>query len=442
MRAGLDSRTIAVGALAVLLAAGLGGLAGSTAGVAAGVLAAMAGLVPPVVLAVAIERRARNAARAKRRQELLKTFAPPVPADDGRDGGEDPAGLAVRDVARYLRPEEAVVGFRDRPELAGLLGWCAASGRVAVRLVTGSGGAGKTRLALRLGQELAGNGWQPLWVPRGREGEAAAAVRELGQPCVLVADYAETRDGLGALLGEVAGWEGPDLRILLLARGSGEWWQNLAANTEDRVARLLGAPPVTLGPLSPPGGQAELFSEALTAFAGKLGVARPAARLVLDGPEPVVLVVHAAALLAVLDHDGGGSHVRSSGEVLDRLLGHEARYWARSAAARGLGLDAAVQRRAVAVGCLIGADDEAAAARLMACLPDLADSGERRGQVARWLHDLYPDNRPDEAGPGEWIGSLRPDLVAEHLVVSELRTQQDLIAGLFAGWRRTGRPGR
>ena len=112
-------------------------------------------------------------------------------------------------------------------------------------------------------------------MPRGREGEAAAAVRELGQPCVLVVDYAETRDGLGALLGEVAGWEGPDLRIVLLARGSGEWWQRLATNAEDRVARLLGAPPVTLGPLSPPGGQAELFSEALTAFAGKLGIARP-----------------------------------------------------------------------------------------------------------------------------------------------------------------------
>ena len=422
-----------MGALAVLLAAGLGGLAGTTAGVAAGVLAAMAGLAPPTVLAVAIELRARNAARAKRRQELLKAFASPEPADDREEGGENRADLTVRDVARYLRPEEAVVTFRDRLELAGLLEWCAAGGRVAVRLVTGSGGAGKTRLALRLGQELAGSGWQPLWVPGGREGEAAAAVRELGQPCVLVVDYAETRVGLGALLGDVAGWDGPDMRIVLLARGSGEWWQRLAASTEDRVARLLGEPPVTLGPLASPGGQAVLFSEALTAFAGKLGVAEPPAKPpVLEGPEPVVLVVHAAALLAVLDHERGGCQARSSGEVLERLLDHEARYWARSAAARGLGLDAAIQRRAVAVGCLIGAGSEAAAARLLACLPDLADSGERRGQVARWLHDLYPENRPGEAGPGEWIGPLRPDLVAEHLVVSELFEHQDLVPGLFA----------
>jgi hypothetical protein len=152
----------------------------------------------------------------------------------------------------------------------------------------------------------------------------------------------------------------------------------------------------------------------------------------------VVLVVHAAALLAVLDHEEGGSQVRSSGEVLDRLLEHEARYWARSAAAQGLGLDTAIQRRAVAVGCLIGTDSEATAARLMACIPDLADSGERRGKVARWLHDLYPESRPREAGPGEWIGPLRPDLVAEHLVVGELSAHHDLIPGLFAGLGEDG----
>jgi tetratricopeptide (TPR) repeat protein len=429
----LDSRTVAVGALAVLLAAGLGGLAGGTAGVPAGVLTAMAGLASSAVLAVAVERRARNAARAKRRQKLLKIFACPVPVADPEHGGDDGSEAGAGDVARYLRPEEAVVRFRDRPELTRLLDWCAGEQRVAVRLVTGSGGAGKTRLALQLTVEMAGKQWQPLWVPRGREGETAAAVRDLGQRCVLVVDYAETRDGLDGLLGELAGWEGPLTRIVLLARSAGEWWQNLTASTGDRVARLLEDPPVTLGPLPSSGGQAEVFSEAVTAFAARLPVARPAATLVLEDPELVVLVVHAAALLAVLDQYGGDVAIRSSGEVLDRLLEHEARYWAQSAAARGLALDTAVQRRAVAVGCLIGAGSEAAAVRLLACVPDLADSRERRGQVARWLHDLYPENRIGYAGSGEWIGPLRPDLVAERLVVSELSAQRGLIAELFAG---------
>src|ERR1019366_7465084 len=64
---------------------------------------------------------------------------------------------------------------------------------------------------------------------------------------------------------------------------------------------------------------------------------------------------------------------------------------------------------------------------------DLIDSGERRGKVARWLHDLYPENRSRDTGPGEWIGPLRPDLVADHLVVSDLPGHQDLIPRLFAG---------
>ena len=103
----------------------------------------------------------------------------------------------------------------------------------------------------------------------------------------------------------VAGWDGPEMRIVLLARGGGEWWQSLATSTEDRVARLLGAPPVTARAARVPRWPGQVFSEALTAFAGKLAVTRPAARLVWEGPEPVVLVVHAAALLAVLDYDGG-----------------------------------------------------------------------------------------------------------------------------------------
>jgi len=68
------------------------------------------------------------------------------------------------------------VPFRKRLELAELLRWCTSVGHAAVQLVTGEGGTGKTRLALRLGGELAATGWQPLWVPRGSERDAIAAV--------------------------------------------------------------------------------------------------------------------------------------------------------------------------------------------------------------------------------------------------------------------------
>lgn len=85
MKYGLDARTLASGALGVLLAAVLGGAAGHTAGVTAGVLAALAGLVASVVVAAVMERQSRNAARARRRQELLDMFAPPKPTGRGED---------------------------------------------------------------------------------------------------------------------------------------------------------------------------------------------------------------------------------------------------------------------------------------------------------------------------------------------------------------------
>ena len=344
------------------------------------------------------------------------------------------AGLSV---ARYLRPEEAVVPFRSRPELEELLRWCVSGGHAAVRLVTGDGGAGKTRIALRLSEELEANGWQPLWVPRGSERDAVEAAHTMGQPCVLVVDYAETRTDLVGLLDDVAADQnGPDLRVVLLARSAGEWWQQLLASVEEQTAGLLGTEAmITLGPVRAVGGPQEIFGDAAAAFAQKMGTGRPDAKLVLSDPDPVVLVVHAAALLAVVDHATGASprdQAVSGREVLETLLGHEARYWARSAAGRSLDLDVSLLRLAVAVGCLIGADSETTASALLSRIPDL-DSAERRGRVARWLHDLYPTPNEDDGREYEWLGPLRPDRLAEQLITGELTRRPELIAPLFTG---------
>ena len=82
---GLDGRTVAIGVVAVVLAVVLGAEAGLHAGAWAGVLAALAGLVAPAVLAVAVDRRQRNLARMKEREEVLRKFAPPRPTGDKGD---------------------------------------------------------------------------------------------------------------------------------------------------------------------------------------------------------------------------------------------------------------------------------------------------------------------------------------------------------------------
>ena len=281
------------------------------------------------------------------------------------------------------------------------------------------------------------NRWQQLWVKRGSEREAVADAREMRQPCVLVVDYAETRGELAGLLDDVAADEdGPELRVVLLARSGGEWWQQLLASAEEVTAALLEASaPVRLGPVHAAGGMQEVFDHAVTAFARKVGVDRPDAGLALSDPDPVVLVVHAAALLAVADYAAGArprDQAASGQQVLEALLRHEARYWARSASGRGLDLDVSVLRLAVAAGCLIGADSQSAAGALLACVPDL-DSAERRGRVARWLHDLYPTAHEDDAQEREWLGPLRPDRLAEQLITGELANRPELIAALFTG---------
>jgi tetratricopeptide (TPR) repeat protein len=305
-----------------------------------------------------------------------------------------------------------------------------------MRLVTGSGGAGKTRLARQLTEELAANGWQPLWVPREPEIGAIEAVHAMGQPCVLIVDYAETRNGLADMLNDLAAdQDAPDFRVLLLARSAGEWWQQLLASAERQATSLLSAhTPMTLGPVLTAGGPQELFDDAVTAFAQRMNIARPNATLTLTETDPVVLVVHAAALLAVVDSATGTqpqNQAVSGQQVIEALLQHEARYWARTATGRGLDLDISVLRLTVALGCMIGADSEGAAMALLTRVPDL-DSAERRGRVARFLHDLYPAPGENGTREGGWLGPLRPDRLAEQLVTNELASRPELIPPLFS----------
>ena len=77
---------------------------------------------------------------------------------------------------------------------------------------------------------------------------------------------------MGLLDDVAADQDGPDLRVVLLARSAGEWWQQLLASAEERTAALLEANAlITLGPVRAAGGMQEVFDDAVTAFARKLG---------------------------------------------------------------------------------------------------------------------------------------------------------------------------
>ena len=322
-------------------------------GVAGAAVVAVGGFAAPEVSDWLTDRRSRSA--------VLDEVSSPVAVAGtaGPHGGE----------AFWLRPEQRVVDFIERPELAVLREWCLLPGGPVLMLVTGAGGVGKTRLALRLGEELTGQGWLCRVVRSGGESGVVTAAASVGKGGVLlVVDYAETRPAVADLLRDAA--RNPDrrLRVLLLARGEGEWWARLAGSPDDGVRTLVAeAATVRVGVLGQGPDGVDLVRAAVPEFARRVGVPAPELAEVSIPAEAVpVLVLHAAALLAVLDardHPRAGpARVVADDSVLARLLARERAFWLASAAAAGVsgagGMDSVMAGQAVAVACLLAATDE------------------------------------------------------------------------------------
>ena len=347
--------------------------------------------------------------------------------------GAGPAGL--------LDPRRGLVGFAGRErELAGLQAWCQDGAPRGVRLVTGPGGVGKTRLSVELCDRLQQRGWRCVRVGDRAEASALTVARQgWSDRLLLVVDYAETRVELPDLLRAVTADPGP-VRVLLLARSAGEWRDRLAAAEPPAVRELLagvGGDQPLPSAVSRELSNNDLVAAAVPVFAAALGVAAPRHVLVDTGPGAVrVLDLHAAALVAVLRSPGAGGPVRVGvGDVLDELLGHEERFWQGTAGRLGLlggpvGMAAGTLRQIVAAGALLGASSQEQAVELLGRVPGAVVSV----QVASWLRDMYPpESGVSNGGGAEWLGSLRPDRLAERLVIAQLTALPELATRCLSG---------
>ena len=347
--------------------------------------------------------------------------------------------------ASLLRADTAVVRFRGRDDvLATLQEWAEAPGELAVRLLVGPGGQGKTRLARQLCERLRASGWVSGFVGAHADRAAASRLADSRLPVLVIVDHAETRAEQVRELIDAATDPAKPMRVLLLARSAGEWWQQLRPKLRYQVH--LDAPATLPALEDTPAGRRDAYQDAAADFAGGLArlpshadtdwlavAAQLAAPDLSAAAYASILTIHLQALTDLLGEDAAkrqGGRVDPD-ELDDVLLDHEQSYWEETAARRGLvepGFQHATRKRAVATATVCGAADEDEAIATVTRVPGLIgkDPEERLG-VARWLADLYPPAQ------GRYWGSLQPDRVGEHLIGQVTRDKPGVIATVLVG---------
>lgn len=333
--------------------------------------------------------------------------------------------------SQLLRAQEAAVPFDPCGEafLQSQLDWASASEHpLAVRLLTGPSGAGKTRLALELCQRLLAQGWQVGFLRRECDSVDAATVGRLTwqaqYPCCVVLDEAQMRQPvlLELLKTVLANRDAAPLpvRILLLARDAGEWWR-LLPEQDWGCEALLHSPassgPVPLPPLYPQvQDRSRAYQLALHTFASYLNTT-PTAEPQPDLAEAAFahpLYLQTAALLAVR-----GAQPPSAEALPGALLQQEQQRWAHALRGRtpgeATGVDpvphaALLMALATLSGSIVSDRDIEPLWRALD-----GDKAQLKS-LFRTLAPLYPDH--------QGLHGLRPDLLGEALVAQTLLTNQ------------------
>ena len=349
---------------------------------------------------------------------------------------------------QMIRTRYGVVPFCSRPEYRELKEWALGTSKipgrkpdVSVAVLTGAGGVGKTRMAAQLCHDLEVLGWYTGFVPAksAMENDDLTYLAELTTELLIVVDYAEEsrQEQLAAVLRALRGRRSPT-RIVLTARGIDSWWEDFREELESDGIQLGQGLVKELEPRPDP---VLLYRQAVRRFSKIVNGVNPSVVVIPEHVGGTALDIVLRAWLAVVD-DGrmqdpqsellverGARNARdvnpsARDSLYDRVLRLEFKRWKAFPELQEISLKH-LRRIAATLSLLV--PDASQVDDVLSRLPEWRDEHLRRSKFA----ELLSATLMRSAGDGGI--SLRPDPVAEHLVLSVFGHEVEQLDAVLPG---------